>query len=101
MSWIERLKSKWQVSTLQVFLILVVFTCTGFTVLFLKEPLLSLIAEKEDRSIWFTIAYYILILPIYNIILLFYGFVFGQFKFFLHFEKRMWRRITGNKKAIR
>ncbi|MEQ8574205.1 MAG: prolipoprotein diacylglyceryl transferase, partial [Fulvivirga sp.] len=39
---LERLKKKWEVSTWQAIVILVVFACTGFTVMFLKEPVLSL-----------------------------------------------------------
>ncbi|MEQ8244365.1 DUF6787 family protein [Fulvivirga sp.] len=96
---LERLKKKWEVSTWQAIVILVVFACTGFTVMFLKEPVLSLIADKEERSIWFTVIYYILILPVYNVVLLGYGFIFGQFPFFWKFEKRMFSRMTGNKKA--
>lgn len=99
MNWFEKLKVKWNASTYQVVMILIVFTCTGFTVMFLKEPILSLIAEKEERTVWFSVVYYLLILPVYNIILLFYGYIFGQFQFFLEFEKKMLRRIFGNKKA--
>jgi len=44
------------------------------------------------------VVYYILILPVYNVILLLYGFVFGQFRFFLDFEKRFLKRLTGRKK---
>ena len=99
MRWFKRLKSKWGLTTSKTIMVLVVFSCTGFTVLLLKEPILSMIAHKDDRSIWFTVFYYLLILPIYNLILLFYGFVFGQFEFFWAFEKRMFSRIRGNKKA--
>ncbi len=99
MRWLKRLEDKWKVSTRRAILILIVFACTGFTVLFLKEPVLSLIAPKEERSVWFTVGYYVLILPVYNTILLFYGFVFGEFKFFWEFEKRSFNRIFGNKKA--
>ncbi|MTI38971.1 DUF6787 family protein [Fulvivirga lutimaris] len=96
---LERLKKKWEVNTWQAIVILLVFACTGFTVMFLKEPVLSLIAAKQDRSIWFAVVYYILILPVYNVVLLCYGFLFGQFDFFWKFEKRMFSRMTKNKKA--
>ncbi|MEM1406631.1 MAG: DUF6787 family protein [Bacteroidota bacterium] len=97
MSWFEKLQQKWDVGPLRVILILIVFACTGFTVLFLKEPVLSMILADGERSWLFTVAYYVLILPIYNLILLIYGFVFGQFKFFWAFEKRMFRRISKKK----
>lgn len=98
MSWIEKLKTRWQLkSAFQVFIILIVFACTGFTVLFLKRPVVAFFTNGEEQNIWFSIIYYILILPVYNVILLIYGFIFGQFTFFWEFEKRMFRRIAGKK----
>lgn len=98
MSWIDKLQNRWNLKNgWQVIIVLVVFACTGFTVLFLKRPVVNFFIADGDQNIWFTITYYILILPIYNIILLFYGFIFGQFNFFWQFEKRMWNRMTGKK----
>ncbi|QSE97562.1 DUF6787 family protein [Fulvivirga lutea] len=101
MNWIKKLEDKWQVSRVQVFIILIVFACTGFTVMFLKKPVVSFFVEDGEQNILFTILYYLLILPIYNVILLIYGFIFGQFKFFWEFEKRMFSKIFGKKKATR
>lgn len=95
--WLDKLERRWNVTTVQAIVILIVFACTGFTVLFLKEPILSLIADEEDRNWMFTVCYYLLILPVYNIILLIYGFLFGQFNFFWEFEKRMFRRMFGRR----
>jgi hypothetical protein len=39
--------------------------------------------------------YLILVLPLYQIFLLIYGFIFGQFKFFWEKEKLIFRRIVG------
>lgn len=98
MNWLEKLQQRWEVkNTWQVVVILIVFACTGFTVMFLKEPILALIADKEDRTIWFSVGYYLLILPIYNVVLLTYGALFGQFRFFLAFEKRM---LQGMKRVF-
>ena len=98
MSWLDRLQARWNLkSSFQVLIVLIVFACTGFTVLFLKRPVVSFFTADGEQNIWFSLAYYILILPIYNLILLFYGFVFGQFRFFWAFEKRMFRRLTGKK----
>lgn len=78
----------------QVIVILFVFACTGFTVLWLKRPTLYFFFGEEIPG-WTKTVYYILILPIYNLILLFYGFVFGQFHFFLEFEKKTFRRLAS------
>jgi hypothetical protein len=93
-TWIEKLKSRWHVKRAwQVIIILIVFTCTGFTVLFLKRPLLTILAGEEGNSTLGTVLYYIFILPVYNVLLLGYGFLFGQFSFFWNFEKRMLERF--------
>jgi len=95
---LEKLQSRWKLkSAFQVVVVLIVFACTGFTVLFLKEPVLSFLLPSEEKSTLFTILYYVFIFPIYNIILLAYGFVFGQLTFFWEFEKKMWNRMTGKK----
>ena len=78
-------------------LILIVFACTGTTVMLLKRPVVAFFAGDGEQPLLFSILYYLLILPIYNVILLIYGFIFGQFSFFWEFEKRFIRRITGRK----
>jgi len=99
MVWLESLKERWKLGSLfQVVIVLVVFACTGFTVLFLKTPLFNYLFDGAIPP-WASIVYYILILPVYNLFLLFYGFVFGQFRFFWNFEKRFFARITGNSKG--
>lgn len=82
-------------SAFQVFIILVVFACTGFTVLFLKKPVLGLIIGEGEMPLWISVVYYLLVLPIYNLLLLFYGLIFGQFHFFWTFEKRFFHRLMS------
>ncbi len=93
--FIKKLQERWQVkSAFQVIVILIVFACTGFSVMFLKEPLYALAGITEATPPWVRILFYSLtILPAYQIILLFYGFIFGQFRFFWEFEKRVFYRI--------
>lgn len=94
--WLERLKQRWHLhSLMQVIVVLIVFACTGFTVLFLKKPILNLLAGEEGKSTLASVLYYIFILPLYNLVLLGYGFLFGQFTFFWEFEKRTARRIAS------
>jgi hypothetical protein len=94
MTWIEKLKIRWKLrSAWQVLIVLLVFCCTGFTILFIKRPLLSWLAGERGNSTLATVLYYIFVLPLYNIILLGYGFVFGQFRFFWDFEKRFMERF--------
>jgi len=101
MNFLHSLKNRWKLQSVgQVVIVLLVFSCTGFSIFFLKKPLLELIDTDEEYGTLFSVLYYILILPVYNLILLVYGFVFGQFKFFWSFEKKMWHRMTGQKESI-
>lgn len=95
MGFLQKLQDKWGLkSLLQVVLVLIVFACTGFTVLFLKKPLFALVGLERFSGSWLgTVLYLLLILPLYQIVLLFYGFLFGQFHFFWDFEKKMFRRM--------
>ena len=85
---------RWKLgSAFQVVVVLIVFACTGFTVLFIKRPILHFLAGDEGDTLTASVIYYLLILPLYNVILLAYGFLFGQFNFFWEFEKRFFNRI--------
>ena len=97
MSWIENLKSRWNLqNTFQVIIVLIVFACTGFTVLFIKKPLFYLLGiENKMSGFGGTMLYLILILPAYQAFLLLYGFIFGQFRFFWEFEKKTFKRIIN------
>ncbi len=95
---LEKLQQRWGLKSItQVVLVLIVFAATGTTVMLLKRPIVGLFTENGEQPLLFTILYYLLILPVYNVILLAYGFLLGQFDFFWQFEKKMWNRMTGQK----
>ena len=92
MSLIDKLKERWKVrSGIQVILILIVFACTGYSVILIKH----LIGISIESPLSHRVLSYVGVLPIYNVMLLGYGFLFGQFRFFLDFEKRFFGRIAG------
>lgn len=95
--FIRKLMLRWNVqSASQVVLILLVFACTGFSVMFMKKPITSwLYSDPEVNRTLFSVLYWVLIIPVYNVLLLMYGFVFGQFRFFWEFEKKFFRRMLG------
>lgn len=85
-------KERWNIkSNWQVFVILVVFAVTGSSAALLSKPVLALFGiVKGDVSNWvYYPLYIILIFPIYQVLLVSFGFVFGQFTFFWAFEKKM------------
>jgi hypothetical protein len=93
--WIDHLQQRWGVnSAWQVFIILVVFACTGLTVMAIKQPIFNWLGVGEQTPGWLRAVIYILtVLPAYQVLLLAYGFLFGQFTFFWNFEKRLFGRI--------
>jgi hypothetical protein len=93
--WIEKLKKRWGVKNAwQVLVILLVFACTGFTILFLKKTIYWVLGFDSQTPTWQrVVAWIVLILPLYNVLLLAYGFVFGQFRFFWLFVNRLFGRL--------
>jgi Family of unknown function (DUF6787) len=88
--FLEKLKAKWGLKSLfQVVLILIVFALTGSSVLFLKPIVFKLIGFEHLTGWRGTMLYILLIFPMYQILLLCYGFLFGQFDFFWAKEKKL------------
>jgi hypothetical protein len=88
------LKEKWGVESTWHFIIInVVFACTGFSVLYVKDYIYSLFG-LSDAGFWIkALLFVLLVLPLYNLLLLVWGIVFGQFRFFWNYEKRFFSRI--------
>jgi len=92
----EKLKKRWGLKhNYQLVVIFVVFAVTGSTSAYVSKPILAAVGiTKNTFSLW---AYYplyiIIIFPAYQVLLMFFGFISGQFKFFWAFEKRMLRMI--------
>lgn len=91
----ETFKERWGIkSNLQLAIIFIVFAITGSTSAWLSKPFCFWLGIlKEDLEYWFTPIRLILIFPIYQVLLVVIGFLFGQFKFFWAFEKKMLKRM--------
>jgi len=85
------LKQRWGLtSNFQLTIIIVVFAITGSTSAWVSKPVcLWMGITKEDFGFWFTPVRLVLIFPLYQVLLVVIGFLFGQFKFFWAFEKKM------------
>jgi len=94
--YLSKLQTKWGLGSLwQVILVLLVFACTGFTIMFIKNPLLELMGiDMSTGGFWKSFLYFLFVLPLYQLVLLFYGFLFGQFAFFWEKEKRLAKLIS-------
>lgn len=98
----EKLKKHWGISSnWHIFVILFVFSITGSSAVYLAKPLLTMLdlgREHFSPSFWFGGFFYyffriLLIFPIYQLLLVFFGWIFGQFEFFWNFEKKMLKRL--------
>lgn len=91
----KQLKNRWNIeSNFQFFIIIVVFAVTGSASAWLSRPFCFWLGiTKEDLGFWFTPIRLLMIFPIYQVLLVLIGFLFGQFKFFWTFEKKMLRSM--------
>ena len=91
----NNLKKRWGISSsFQLTILFIVFAITGTASAWLSKPFcIWLGITKEDLGYWFTPVRLILIFPIYQVLLVLIGFLFGQFKFFWAFEKKMLKRM--------
>ena len=99
---ITKFKTKYGIkSNYQLIVIFIVFGITGSTAAFISDPLMEFInIKKSDLNFFIYWSVRLLIITfVYQIILLVVAFVFGEFKFFWNFEKKILKRI-GFKKFI-
>jgi hypothetical protein len=91
----KKLKARWNVhSNFQLFVIFVVFALTGSASAWLSRPLCEVLGISKDLlSHWYTPVRLLLIFPIYQVLLVANGFLFGQFTFFWNFEKKLLRSL--------
>lgn len=86
--WI--LDYKWEM--IRVFMI---FAITGSSSTFIGRPIIKLlgITKENLNPILYWVLFIIIGLVFYQILLVSFGWLFGQFKFFWEFEKKMLRRL--------
>jgi hypothetical protein len=75
-------------------LVLLVFSCTGLSVARIGG-LLAEWAGFERYSLAYWLMWIVALLPVYNVLLLVFAFIFGKYFYFREKQKRMWRRMTG------
>ena len=92
----KRLKEKWGItSNFQFIIILIVFSVTGSLAVWVAKPILELVGLDKSAvtpCVFWPIRIAI-IFPIYQVMIVFIGALFGQFKFFWAFEKKMLVRL--------
>lgn len=96
---LERFKKRWNItSNFQLVVIMIVFAVTGSSSLYVRKGAFYLLGITSETELWLrTVLYILIIFPAYNIMLLLFGFIFGQFKFAWEFEKKMLGRFKFKK----
>ncbi len=92
----KKLEKKWLVvHRWELIRVFMVFAITGSSSLFVGRPIIKLMGiTKENLNIYVYWFLYIIIgIVFYQILLVCFGWLFGQFKFFWEFEKKMIRRF--------
>lgn len=97
---LDKIKRRWGItSNFQVLVIFIVFGLTGMSALYVKKFVFDLAGIDENTELYIKAPLYILtILPAYQVLLLLWGAVFGQFKFFFDFQKKTFSRFKRKKK---
>ncbi|MBT8273500.1 MAG: hypothetical protein KJO77_06820 [Bacteroidia bacterium] len=95
------LEKRWNVDyKWKVIRIFIVFAITGSLSVIVTEPIFEIVGFVKDNfgsNAWtvtfFYILKFILILPFYKVLLVFFGWVFGEYKFFLNFAIKIANRF--------
>ena len=95
----KKLKEKWGItSNFQLMIILIVFSVTGSIAVWIAKPILDFIGlDKTAVSGWvFWPIKILIVLPIYQVLIVVIGTLFGQYAFFWNFAKKMLGRCGFN-----
>jgi hypothetical protein len=93
------LMKKWEIeSDIRYAIIFIVFAITGSSSVRVARPILEFIGINDSLA-WYV--YWplriMIVLPVYQLLLICFGTIAGQFKFFWAFEKKMFGRFIGKK----
>tara|TARA_X000000368_G_scaffold410293_1_gene393540 strand:+ start:1626 stop:1928 length:303 start_codon:yes stop_codon:yes gene_type:complete len=94
----EKIRSFFKVeSNYQLFVVNLVFAITGTSSLFVADYILDmlLITQENYDNFFYWITRIILILPIYQILLIIFGILFGEFSYFWKMEKKTLNKIRS------
>jgi len=93
---LEKLKERWGIEhNWQIAVIFFVFAITGSTASYIGKPILNSlnITPESFTTLGYWVVRIILLFIVYQFMLVFFGWLFGQHKFFWNFEKKMLIRL--------
>tara|TARA_Y200000002_G_scaffold57230_1_gene42514 strand:- start:97 stop:402 length:306 start_codon:yes stop_codon:yes gene_type:complete len=92
---IEKLINLFKVKSLkQLIIVFLVFSITGSLSVVLGEPIINFFFEDGfENNFYFWIVRIIIIFPLYQILLIIIGTIFGEFRYFWRIEKKILMRL--------
>ena len=95
----EKLKAKWKVDGIQFFWIMCTFAVTGTLTAYVSRFITSWVGFTDQTFwLWKLLLRLAVLIFGYQAIILAVSFLFGQFRFFWAYEKKIWRWMTGRSK---
>ena len=102
MKILDKLKKRWELKdNAQVGWVLLVFALTGSSAVTVKDYLFDWWNVYSLPWYYFLPVYIATVFPLYQVLLLSFGWLLGQFEFFWKFERKMLSRFgIGRKKRV-
>lgn len=99
---IDKLKTKWGISSnWQFFIINIVFAVSGMVIVFERKPLFHWLGVSSETPFLIKAFFWLIIVfPAYQLNLLIFGSILGQFEFFWNKEKKLLRFLMMKKRNI-
>ncbi len=92
----KKLEKKWILTyKWEMIRVFIVFAITGSSSVLVGRPFIKLIGITKDNlsPIIYWVLFVFIAMVFYQILLVFFGWLFGQYQFFWNFEKKMLRRF--------
>lgn len=95
-NYFQRFKAKWNLkSNWQLTRVMIVFAMAGQSILFIMPFVRDYFGLSSDLNIlWKTIFFIFVSFPIYQIMLLFWSILLGEYKFFIQFLKQTFAKTA-------
>ena len=82
MSVFDNLRTRWGVGLWGAIAILLAFSLAGMTVVQLRQPVIGFLLSSDAPTWLRWVVYLVILFPMYQVLLLGYGALLGQFNFF-------------------
>jgi hypothetical protein len=90
----NRLKTRWDVTNWGMVAIILAFSLAGSAVLRIGRPIVDAILPEDTPTwLWWTVKV-VVVVPIYEVLLMFFGTLLGQGRFFRDKQRRVLRAIS-------